>query len=632
MFQACMKPERPSTPNSSERTIEDLNIPEEFSFETTQEVRLIITDAQDYVKYSVYSMTEAGEPEVVIEDNDTIVVVDNSNQLIANGVTRNGQWEVVLSLPAHQKFLYVKRFHNGTSFGQRIQIEGTEAYYNHLGNKSFSVVDEDFLFATTDQKQYISIDPQSGDYEVLGNMSDNAYACAVDKANNRLYVAYKSGKKDLGYFDLNTGSYTFIGQLRKTMYRMDYNASEGLLYMGSGKWLYSYDPFSAQYVSSYKLSGQNANKSFGDIFFDAEGVLYLANQIAVFTVELGGNNSPITPVSSSLPFRTQSLVMDSDEKLWLTDHKKPATIYSMSPSNGDYSLEFTGLPFKIYDFGIMLKDEGPQIVDTDGDGVADDQDQYPNDPDRAFDNWVPGENMWGTLAFEDLWPAKGDYDFNDLVLSYKFHQVTNSDNNVVAVEGFFEVKHIGAYYVNGFGFEMPVDASTVSSVTGYNLTNDAFSLASNGIEDGQANAVAVLFDNANANLNQAMTLTVNFSTPVNQAALGAAPYNPFIVVNQQRAYEVHLTDQAPTDLADLELLGSLDDESDVNENSYYRTDINLPWAINIPVEFVWPLEKQPINKGYLRFAEWAESGGTLYSDWYKDFDGYRDETFLSVQN
>ncbi|MBI9035503.1 MAG: LruC domain-containing protein [Bacteroidales bacterium] len=631
--QSCFKPDRPTPTPTSGKSMDNLDVPYSFAYETTQDVHLLITDAQDYVKYSVYSISEAGEPEISYEDNDTVLIIDNSNQHLASGVSRNGQWFVELNLPAHQKYLYIKRFHNGTSYGQKIEIVNGEAHLDYMKNKSYRIVaQKDVLYAVTDKKQYISIDPETGAYEVLGSLSDHSYACAVDKENNRLYVAYKSGKKDLGYFDLTTGVYTFIGQLKKTMHRMDYNASEGLLYMGSGKYLYTYDPFNGQFISSYKLTGQNANKGYGDVAFNAEGILYLANQIAVYSVNLNGNNSAISPVSDALSFKAHSLVIDTEGLFWLTDHKKPAKIYTMDAANGDYSLAYQDFPFKIFDLAISLKDQDTQIEDADGDGVADDQDAYPNNPNRAFDSWVPGENIWGTLAFEDLWPAKGDFDFNDLVLSYKFHQITNSDNNVTGVEANFKVRHIGASYVNGFGFELPIDASQIASVSGYNITDDALSIASNGVEAGQSKAVAVLFDNANANLNQEMTLSVAFNSPIAPSVLGAAPYNPFIVVNQLRGFEVHLSDHTPTMLADLELFETLDDDSNSSENRYYKTDRNLPWAINIPVEFVWPLEKQAIINGYLKFAEWAESGGELFPDWYKDIDGYRENSFLDIQS
>ena len=35
-------------------------------------------------------------------------------------------------------------------------------------------------------------------------------------------------------------------------------------------------------------------------------------------------------------------------------------------------------------------------------------------PARAFDVYTPGKGTYGSLSFEDNWPAKGDYDMNDL--------------------------------------------------------------------------------------------------------------------------------------------------------------------------------------------------------------------------
>ena len=38
------------------------------------------------------------------------------------------------------------------------------------------------------------------------------------------------------------------------------------------------------------------------------------------------------------------------------------------------------------------------------------------DKNKSFNSFFPVQGKTGTLAFEDLWPAKGDYDFNDLVI------------------------------------------------------------------------------------------------------------------------------------------------------------------------------------------------------------------------
>ena len=112
---------------------------------------------------------------------------------------------------------------------------------------------------------------------------------------------------------------------------------------------------------------------------------------------------------------------------------------------------------------------------------------------------------------------------------------------------------------------------------------------------------------------------------VSYSQLDIGEFNPFIVVNQNRDIEVHLADYPPTDLADISYFGTFDDNSSVAENRYYKSHDNLFWAINIPETFDYPIEKQLILNAYYHFAEWAQSDGTEYEDWYKDLPGYRNE-------
>jgi deoxyribodipyrimidine photo-lyase len=58
---------------------------------------------------------------------------------------------------------------------------------------------------------------------------------------------------------------------------------------------------------------------------------------------------------------------------------------------------------------------------------------------------------------------------------------------------------------------------------------------------------------------------------------------------------------------------------------------NLPFAISVPERFVYPWEKTQIVLAHIRFASWAQSGGSSYSDWYKNLSGYRDDTKLYVK-
>ena len=118
-------------------------------------------------------------------------------------------------------------------------------------------------------------------------------------------------------------------------------------------------------------------------------------------------------------------------------------------------------------------------------------------------------------------------------------------------------------------------------------------------------------------------ITINFSSAQTAASLGTAPYNPFIFVNQTRGREVHLAGEAPTDLADASLFGTLDDDTDPNSaDDTYKSANNLPWAIHVVGGFNYPEERVDISQAYNYFSVWAQSGGVSYTTWYDDQPGY----------
>jgi len=298
-------------------------------------------------------------------------------------------------------------------------------------------------------------------------------------------------------------------------------------------------------------------------------------------------------------------------------------------------------PYTAIDNSIYQPIDTP--TDTDGDGITDAFDLYPTDPDIAFDNFYPGENIYGTLAYEDLWPHRGDYDFNDLVLDYNFSQITNSNSEITGVRAKIVVKAIGASYHNAFGIEINTPRSNILSVTGQRNTKGYLNIGSNGAENNQDKAVIMIFDDAfnalpypgsgiGVNVNpqtpyvtpDTLDVLIRFVNPVSFFQIGTPPYNPFIVVNRNRGVEVHLPNLTPTMLADLSLLGTGDDNSNAVAATYYVSDKYLPWAMNIPVTFDYPTEKTDIRYAHLVFNQWALSRGYNYMDWYTNRFGYRD--------
>lgn len=289
----------------------------------------------------------------------------------------------------------------------------------------------------------------------------------------------------------------------------------------------------------------------------------------------------------------------------------------------------------------------PTVVDVDGDGVADNLDAYPTDPTRAYNSFFPNENTWGSLAFEDLWPAKGDYDFNDLVTKYQFKLVTNAQNNVVDIIGQFQVTAVGASFKNGFGIQFDgVTPEQVATVTGCVIDEGYLSMAENGTENGQEKAVIIPWDNADNVIHRAggsmfntvengfvgtsdvVTVNIHFVHALTSASVGTPPFNTFIIRDMVRGHEIHLIDKVPTTLMDVSLFGTDADASIPSLGQYFRTSNNLPWGISIPEVFAHPIEKAEVTSAHLKFSEWAQSGGSLYPDWYMDKPGYRNDSFI----
>lgn len=268
-----------------------------------------------------------------------------------------------------------------------------------------------------------------------------------------------------------------------------------------------------------------------------------------------------------------------------------------------------------------------QNPDTDGDGVTDNNDCYPNDPAKAFCNTYGT----ATVAFEDMWPHKGDYDMNDVVVNYNYTVITNAQNNVVRVEATYVLRATGGSFENGFAVQFPVNRNQVSGVTGATL------------EANQSKAVLVMFDNMREEMqwwntkrneptssNVTYTVAFNISNGPSLATFGLGSYNPFIWNNTAgfgRGYEVHLPGKLPTDLANNALFGSAMDATNLgNGTTYVSKDGGYPWAINIPTAFDYPVEKADINTAYTKFATWVSSGGNQFADWYTNTNGYRNNT------
>jgi LruC domain-containing protein len=287
-----------------------------------------------------------------------------------------------------------------------------------------------------------------------------------------------------------------------------------------------------------------------------------------------------------------------------------------------------------------------QVKDSDGDGVPDNLDAFPNDPQRAYINYYPSASSFATVAFEDLWPATGDYDLNDMVIGYRYKMISNAQKNVVETFADYVVEGAGASYISGFGVQFPFSPNLVKTVTGQKAAGSYIKLNSNGTEAGQSKTVIVPFDSYHAVIKRPNPYYINtqlsapfvtgdtvhvymgFVNPLPLSTFGTAPFNPFLISNQRRGYEVHLPNSVPTDLADKTLFGTFQDASNPAKGIYYKSKKGWPWALNFAGPFNYPVEGVNISKVYNYFLPWAQSNGALHPDWFLTSPGYENSTLV----
>lgn len=263
--------------------------------------------------------------------------------------------------------------------------------------------------------------------------------------------------------------------------------------------------------------------------------------------------------------------------------------------------------------------------DTDGDGVPDANDFYPNDASR----WMDLSGNTFTLAFEDTWPNQGDYDFNDFVCAYTLVKVVDPNSKVKDLKFAYKVLARGAAYDNGFGFQLNVPRTNVQSVSGSRIDTLAPYIGANGAESGNALASVIVFDNIddisfswntdwtyiNPYTNVPWdTVTISFVNAIEDSLLNS--FNPYLIINGDRTHEVHLPNYAPTSLADMSKFGIGSDDSDPGQGRYYMTADNQPWGLHLPIVFEHPIEHEDITQVYLNFGVWAITGGQSYPTWY----------------
>lgn len=293
-----------------------------------------------------------------------------------------------------------------------------------------------------------------------------------------------------------------------------------------------------------------------------------------------------------------------------------ATSSGTTPNNCAYVQIYIRQKKKGYVDDVVLDVAVPN-ADSDGDGVVDNQDEFPNDPTKAYTSKFPTSG-YQTLAFEDLWPAKGDFDFNDMVISNQVVYGLDANGDKVDATFTISLDAAGSGFSNGLamvftdGNKQALNQNIVTSVSGdasldpnvpngVIIFNDVF-LAQTTFYQNNGVGISATPD--------VFTFTVVFNSAANNQVIIPDTY---IFRTSNRGQEVHLDGFLGSAAADANFNNTVDDV-----NGTYNTDTGLPWAIEIVTAnktFKHPTEKNDILLAYPGFQLWAENGGTVNTGW-----------------
>ena len=614
--------------NDSDGPLADLSVPDEFSYETTRVVELTL-DAPSFLNGAVFSLyTKVAEEDSISIGKGTF----NQSSRFKEQFTISSRVDSLLifseyiglvdnvRIPVNSSIIsfdYRPLYERNNTGGKSTSHKPKRVSYAASGKADYTFIDtfnaqgvpENLAFADVIQQNLLDDINTSLPESIPGGIPVTNPEFLAGKETSLIvtkeadvwvtFVSEGAGYRNvLGFYSYPIGeepnSVNDITEHKVIFPNVSMQGSGGGLIPGDRVYL---GKFPANTVVSWFLA---SNGWTGSGVGDGNGVYY--------------SNPDFNPESTEAKRNHMVLLYDEVRELTLLGFED---LFRDGPSDDDFNdavFYAKANPADAIQVGNLAAIQTAN--DADGDGINDELDDFPFDVDKAFNNFSPSVNSTGILAYEDLWPNQGDYDFNDLVMEYSFNLIANSENLITTIDGSFTIDHIGASFQNGFAFVLPIDPNTVESVEGQMLNGGYEDVAANGTENGTlANeTIIIVAGNTFPLENETLSISITLNQPISREELGDVPFNAFLIANADRAREVHLPDLPPTSKAGY--LGSGDDYSDLGVSRFYKTSQNLPWALNVYEGFAAPPERVPITLQYPRFVNWANSGGNQDEDWF----------------
>ena len=224
-------------------------------------------------------------------------------------------------------------------------------------------------------------------------------------------------------------------------------------------------------------------------------------------------------------------------------------------------------------------------------------------------------------AFEDMWPSRGDYDMNDVIVDCK-HQMEFIKGKVKTETFTLTTYQNVVEKVSGLAMRLNTKVKPLSIVmkkgpkdsnpTTFNFTKDSK-------ED-----IYYLTSDVKSEINSSYIFEITYSTA--QTVDKCATIEPFLYgIRDGKNWEVHLPYMKPTNNMDSSFFGTDNDYSNPSKGEYYVRPGYYPFAFHLEgasaEDFFDTIldqshEGRPIDNFYPTFIQWSVSKGTKNADWY----------------
>ncbi len=277
--------------------------------------------------------------------------------------------------------------------------------------------------------------------------------------------------------------------------------------------------------------------------------------------------------------------------------------------------------------------QGLPNVDSDADGVNDAIDAAPCDPTVSARVFVPADRTWGMLMFEDNWPQRGDFDFNDAVLAYNQVLRYDSAGRLTGLRMELSVMAVGAGNVNGLALRLPGTPRQSVTSLNWSIANVPSSVAGEvRLDPNEQTATVILAENLHALFGVSQTrpwvntdpnvaplpyvdiaVEMGFD-PGAQLSAADAPFDLFIF-NRERGTEVHRPRYGGTANMNAALFNTADDGS--TSTRHFVTNQGIPFALEFPELTNYAREESPIDLLYPGIVTFGASAGAQAQDFFR---------------